>query len=774
MKTDRDHALIQGLGTLGLLCFAWLLAACAGPQQSAQAPQVETDRLPTKIAVLPARYLLDEQEAVGDFPVDPADDEAGFIGDLARGAIHNQLAGKGYAVQPLRQVNRSLEKNDWTALPASQLCEKLAVDGLLYPEIHNATMMRAVAYDRFKIDARIRFVNRQGEELGVWRDNAAKRKIALPTSPVELAATVVGALLDEPASKQMRLVVYDWGDKVSHAVPDCPYGQSLPDVVSVESNIDHRLFAAGERIEIKLTGEKGVDGRFDLGEFKRNQPMTEVESGVYQGVYVVRQGDRAAGLTLQVRLTRPNGAQRIWVETGGSLTLDGILPPPPADLRARAGKEGVTLSWTPPPGDDVQTFVVEKSATAVGDFSQVARTRELRWLDAEVAEGATCYYRVRAVDAAGNRSGQEHTLRATMPCYQEVTLRGPLSGTLAPGVYRIEESTRVAAGSVLEIGPGTRLTLAPEVGLAINGRLKVAGSPQRPAILEGQGWRGIEIAARGQAELSHAVLKGCGACLQNSGSLVMQGVCVKGDGGDGLQVLDEGVTTLRKVEVSGCQRGVLISGGKAAIETATLRDNAIGLEVAGGDLELRDCNLGGNRQWQLKTDRQLVLEGHYLGASTVEELKLQGDILVESLLDAPYPQGRKIVLVDDRDITPEVIEERFAKHKSRGMTAFAERRFGDAHQQLTQAMQLKRDRETYLYLAYTQSCLGEQKHMAATLERAIAAFPYEVRLYQVYVKHLVASGQQARALTMLNKALKMNPDNPNLAFMKQYVEALGQ
>lgn len=774
MKTATGHSLFQVFRALSLLCFACLLASCAGPQQSAQTPQVEANRLPTRIAVLPARYLPDEEGAVGDFPVDAADEEAAFIGDLARGVVHNQLAGKGYAVQPLPQVDRALEESDWAALPAAQLCEKLAVDGLLYPEIHNATMMRAVAYDRFKIDARIRFVNRQGEELGVWRDNAAKRKIALPTSPVELAATVVGALLDEPASKQMRLVVYDWGDKVSGAVPDCPYGQSLPEVVSVESNIDHRLFAAGERIEVKLIGEKGVDCRFDLGEFKRNQPMTEVESGVYQGVYVVRQGDQAAGLTLQVRLTRPNGAQRIWVETGGPLTMDGILPPEPADLRARAGKEGVTLSWALPPGNDVRTFVVEKSATAVGDFAQVAQTRELRWLDAEVAEGATCYYRVRAMDAAGNRSGQERTVRATMPCYEEVTLRGPLSGTLAPGVYRIEESTRVAAGSVLEIGPGTRLTLAPEAGLAIEGRLKVAGSPQRPVILEGKEWQGIRVAARGQAELSHAVLKGCRACLQNSGSLVMQGVCVKGEGGDGLQVLDEGVMTLRQVEVSGCRRGVVVSGGKAAIEAATLRDNAIGLEVAGGDLELRDSNLGDNSQWQLKTDRRLVLEGHYLGASAVEDLKLQGDILVKSLLDAPYPHGRKIVLVDDRDITPEVIEERFAGHKSRGMAAFAERRFGDAHQELTRAMQLKQDRETYLYLAYTQSCLGEQEHMAATLEQAIAAFPYEVRLYQVYVKHLAASGQQAKAMTLLDKAMKMNPDNANLAFMKQYVEAMGQ
>ena len=88
------------------------------------------------------------------------------------------------------------------------------------------------------------------------------------------------------------------------------------------------------------------------------------------------------------------------------------------------------------------------------------------------------------------------------------------------------------------------------------------------------------------------------------------------------------------------------------------------------------------------------------------------------------------------------------------------------------ALDIRADPDVYLYLAYTQSSLGEEAKMAATLARGIETFPYEVRLYQVYVKYLVAHGKKEKAQTLLAKALKMNPEDPNLVFMKQYVGSM--
>ena len=44
-----------------------------------------------------------------------------------------------------------------------------------------------------------------------------------------------------------------------------------------------------------------------------------------------------------------------------------------------------------------------------------------------------------------------------------------------------------------------------------------------------------------------------------------------------------------------------------------------------------------------------------------------------------------------------------------------------------------------------------------TLEKGINAFPYEVRLYQVYARQLAAKGEKEKALKLVDKALRMTP-----------------
>jgi hypothetical protein len=762
-------------GFLGLICAVGLLAGCAQVEKPPQVSYVESTTLPSKLAVLPVKFLPLKESVAGDFPVEAQSDKGRFIGELARGVIHNQLAGKGYDMRLLSKVDKKLKGLAWSDLPAQTLCDKLGADGVIYPEIVTATMVTGVAYDLFKIEAKIRLVNKAGAELGSWKDSASKRKIALPTSPVGLATTIAGALLDESARKQMRLVIYDWGWKVCQFVPDSPLGKSLPEVVSVDSNIDKDVFAMGDQIKVQVVAEKDLSCTFDLGRFKKNLPMSATGGGTYEGIYVVQENDHTAHQPLSVHLSRPNGVERIWLETGGTVTIDGVLPPPPEKIAAQVSRSGVSLNWALPEGEDLKSFAVEKSQAAVGDFTPVASPKDLHYLDTDVSQGQTYYYRVRSVDLAGNRSPHKKTIQVTMPFFDEVTLTGPLSGALVSGLYRIEGEGQVAQGNMLEIGAGARVTLAPGSRIVVDGLLKVQGTAQQPTLFEGQGWKGIVVGGRGEAQLAFVTLKGCAPCFEaTAGSVAMQAVTIKGDRGDGVVVKEDAVLAVKGGQISGCSRGVAIEGGKATIEESTLTNNDIGLDIVDGRAVLDKSNLFANAQSDLRTHHKIVLEGNYLGATTVRELKLEGDVLVKSLLDAPFPYGRKVVLIDDTQISPDVLEKRFAAYKGKGLEAFKQRRFGDAYQELTKALKIKEDKEVYLYLAYTQSSLGEEQKMVRTLDQGLAAFPYEVRLYQIYVKYLAAHGEKQKALTLLEKAVKLNPEDQNLAFMKQYVEAMGE
>ena len=760
-----------------LLCTACLLVSCTNtsPKKPAAISYVKTNTLPTRLAVLPVKFLTVKKKTAGEFPSAANSKKGKFIGGITRGVINNQLAGKGYKMVLLSTIDRKLNSSNWQKMTALQLCRKLGVNGLIYPEITSTTMVSAIAYDLFKINARIRMVNKAGKELGTWSSVSSKRKISLPTSPEAIAATLIGAFLDESARKQMRLVIYDWGWKVSQFIPNCPHGKNLPEVMSVDSNIDQGIFAAGKRIQVQATAEKDLTCTFDIGNFKKNIPMPSFGGGVYKGIYVVQIGDQAANQPLTIHLMRPNGVERIWIESNGTVTIDGVLPLAPKKIAAQTSKDGVSLTWALPLNGGLKEFVVERSKTAVGNFTTIATTKNLRYLDTKVSQGHTYYYQVKAIDMAGNRSAREKTIQVTLPFYDAVNLSGSLSGTMVPGLYKLDKGGNIPAGQVLNIGAGSRLTLGPKASIVVKGTLKVKGSSQRPTIFEGQGWKGIVVTSGGRAKLADAVLKDCSTCMEtDGGNVLMQAVSVEGSQGNGVMVKNDGVLTLKGVNVSGCKRAIVVKKGKGSIEKSTLTRNTVGLDIENGEAALHNSNVFGNTQSNIRTRRKMVLEGNYLGATAVKDLKLVGDILVKSLLDAPYPYGRQIILVTNTEITPQEIAKRFKAHKSKGIKAFRERRFGDAYQELLKASKLKEDREIYLYMAYTESSLGQDAKMAETLQRGIAVFPYEVRLYQVYVKYLAAHGKKQKALSVLKKALRMNPNDQNLIFMKQYVEAMSK
>jgi len=750
---------------------AFVLSACGTPKKPQKGIFIKEQEIPRKIAVLPVKYALKKKKDVS-LEVEPGSEKGKFVANLVRGVIHNQLSGKGYATQPIDLVNRKLAASkgdkDWDTIPPKKLCKVLGVDGLVYPEIISATMMKAVAYDEYSIEARVKMANNKGETLGTWTESASKRKIAIPTSPLSVAATLLEAVLDESERKHMRLIVYDLGWKIAQFIPDSPHGKALPEVISVVTNVDKGTFAGGEEIEVVVNAEKDLTCTFDLGEFKKAIPMPYSEDGNYKGVYRIREGDKTSMAPIKIRMVKPNGVERIWVETGGTVTIDAIAPPPPKEMKGRASRQGVSLSWTLPETEDLNEFVVEKSDRPVGDFTLLAKTKDLNFLDPEVTQGSTHYYRVKSVDRIGNLSPPTKTVKMTMPFFDQVKLSDHLKGTLVPGTYLVEGESIVPVGEVLKIGPGSKLKFSPKARLVTKGVLKVTGSEERAAVFEGNGARGIHVAPGGRAEISHASLNGCSPCLETQGGgIEVKSATIKGAGGDGV-IIGQGTRfDLEDLLLGGFRRGILIDGGSGKIVGSTITKNDVGVEFASGALELINNNIFGNKEKEVLSRGKLILYDNYLGAATVKEAKLGGDILVKSLLDAPYPHGRKVVLVDEKDITPEVIEARFQKYKGKGIKAFTKRKFGDAHQYLSKAMSLKDDTEVYLYMAYTQMILGEEVNLEKTLEKAIKAFPYEVKLYQIYVKHLAAKGKKQEALSLLGKALKMNPDNETLKIMKQ-------
>jgi subtilisin len=103
-----------------------------------------------------------------------------------------------------------------------------------------------------------------------------------------------------------------------------------------------------------------------------------------------------------------------WAGVAGSEPLDTAAPGAPAGLTATAGDGTVALDWADnTAADGVAAYHVYRSTAEGGTYTQVARVTASAYTDGTVVNGQTYFFRVAAVDAAGNESAPSATASAT-------------------------------------------------------------------------------------------------------------------------------------------------------------------------------------------------------------------------------------------------------------------------------------------------------------------------------------------------------------------------
>ncbi|KOX05220.1 PA14 domain-containing protein [Streptomyces sp. NRRL B-3648] len=93
-------------------------------------------------------------------------------------------------------------------------------------------------------------------------------------------------------------------------------------------------------------------------------------------------------------------------------TADRTAPGSPAALTVTdpSEKDGLRIGWSYTTG--ATSYRVYRAATANGTYTRLGGTGDLSYRDATAAVGTTYYYRVTAVDAAGNESARSAALAA--------------------------------------------------------------------------------------------------------------------------------------------------------------------------------------------------------------------------------------------------------------------------------------------------------------------------------------------------------------------------
>ena len=108
--------------------------------------------------------------------------------------------------------------------------------------------------------------------------------------------------------------------------------------------------------------------------------------------------------------------------------------------------------------------------------------------------------------------------------------------------------------------------------------------------------------------------------------------------------------------------------------------------------------------------------------------------------------------------------------KSQGIDNFKAAQYTEAEKCLSRSLEVKPDRDAYLYLIYAQTRLDRGAPLAATLQKSLRDFPEEVRFYRLCAKHLADKGKIEEALIQVEKGLQKHPDDLQLKMLENFLQ----
>jgi hypothetical protein len=109
-------------------------------------------------------------------------------------------------------------------------------------------------------------------------------------------------------------------------------------------------------------------------------------------------------------------------------TPDATAPAAPANLTAEGSDGQVDLDWDDNVESDLDMYVVKRSETQGGPYTEIATVSESSHADTTVVNGTTYYYTICAVDELGNVSGPSNEANAT-PSAGPIFVRGDADGS---------------------------------------------------------------------------------------------------------------------------------------------------------------------------------------------------------------------------------------------------------------------------------------------------------------------------------------------------------
>jgi hypothetical protein len=631
--------------------------------------------VPKTIAVLPFYNQAKSQEG----------------SEAVRKGFYNHFSSLPYKDMELYRVDAQLRKAGLTEPEVihkkspQDLGKILGVDAVVYGEISNFDKLFAVIYSQVAVGAEIKMYDaKTGNFLWSGKHTVRIHEGGLSTTPIGLIATVVATAMNVRDIQLLRACDDLFRDMVKTIpVPAIAEAMRPPVITLLTQDSKNLPKKAGDEIRVVIQGTPKMQAYFDIGEFKKNIDMQEVEGG-YLGVYKVLPGDNVANAVITGYLRDDSGNTAHWVDALGAVTLDTTPPEKVKSVRTVGRNSLVLLNWEKSSATDLAGYRVYRSESPLSGFQQVVKTELNEYRDEKLINAKKYYYLVTAFDRAGNESEKSETMMG-MPVAPGPT---PVAGNIESDTtwysgaspYIIESAVVVRDKALLTIEPGTEVR-SQGGALVIEGRINAQGDEERIIVFDvaesGKSWDGVVFSNVKEKE---NILKYCrvrnavagitcrasspriDACelLDNANAVRISGAFSKPQmmnntihkNREASVIIEDGAQPKLEGNIiqDNMKEGIFVQAAAPLImHNRITRNQGSGLVVKNSQASVTENNIVDNKPFDMVADltgESVSAVNNWWGSVRGLEIlaRIQGRINNKTVLNAPYPEGKPIEL----------------------------------------------------------------------------------------------------------------------------------
>lgn len=771
MKIKTDH-----IAAVVFVIVIMAVTGCAtnkeAAKKEAEAAKVYSGRYPRTVAVLP---FSNDTEEIG-------------ISGQIRKSFFNHFSSKPFDTLKLQPVDEKIARLEKTTgktvldIPPKDISDSLGADGLIYGRVTGFTKVYAVAYSQMGAEAEVWLVDaKTGTEVWRYKEAVRYHEGGVSLTPMGMVMTAVSTALNIRDMQQIR-VVNELGWKLNEKIP-VPPGlkyEEVPVIKNVISNAKESPLGKGKTVKVAMEGDKNLIAMFDIGGFKKAVPMKEVTPGEYLGEYFIVPGDNIKEAPVAAYLRKPTGEEAQWLDISGFLTIKTTPPPQTSDLKGRAFVDRIELSWAAVNIPDLKGYNVYRSKKPLSDYAQTGFTEDPRFTDRSIEPKEEYYYRVTAVDTAGNESERSEYVKTGLREKEIVELPSVIDKdtSLNSGLYLVKgpAGTTVASGVTLVIAPDTRIFFEKGAALKVRGTIHAEGEKDLwieflPKNSE-ETSAGLFIEGYG-SRIKYARVRGAASAVTvlNSDPVISDSIIEYNGTGISAGGVPSPVVTGSTIWNNSV--GVRLQDSKAVLEKNSVMKNKTGISSVSSSPQITENNIYGNDVNAEIEDSAVPLDGNYLGTLNADEMRLTGTATIAKALDAPYPDGKlqgvfvnpySILSADERKAKLAELLQQAGKY-------FRERNFGKAASTFEETLKIEQGPVTYYYLGLSYQGMDDNGKALLYLKNGTEKFPMDSTLIKAYGMLLYQLDKQDEAKAALKEALRLNPGDKQIKFILERLEA---